>query len=762
MYTVFINSIIFNKRILLTSLFLTLFILPHSVLALSSAPCFLTANDCPKGPIAGLSFTKATDQTHFGEGKSKELTCMYGSDGKTIEIKYLCFDDEATAKLESEYNNFTKERPQTGGFRKLSTRRKDPCEIPVLDSRRCRASTYVDRYLVNVLGGDPWLDGYTRDMIPASEARAMERAQAALVAAKKDFHPKEAPAKQFKGRAYSLDVLRLEEPVPLAKLTLTLGGKKYETTADENGEYVFDLDSTVNEVQGTLTLTLMGEKDGKDYFEVVDDSVNTDSVEISRNVNIKNDTDFVIDLVLGNEYESESDRNKVRGLTSKYYELFQAIDFAERVLKIDVTKLRGDDMLPISLYAYDKEANSKDSSFYTSDFGVIRLDDTDSKFYTPDGPFTVFHEFGHHIMHTFYTPVVWNTSLEQPGYTAHAGILNSNTADSLGEGYATFFALLTAQAHGYTYPHPYSPSPVMYGRNWEVNIPAWYMEGSLSREELAVASLLYDLVDKHSDTGDDIEMSINSLIEVMQDDAVQTVKALYDKLITIEDKVKIDALFVEHGFFWDKKTGDNNWNFGTHAYTNPDTWETCTTTASEPHQDTNNDGLMDPDVDRWMDYGNWNEYPCVPVYNEGDEIGFTGSYQTNARESFAQLPNRFMEVNNGTYRQEFTFPNNPEYDYVLTHEVTNNMLPVVFPPAQYNATVKIAGSERNASETTVLSTEEYQSAITSTAGEGVFKSVRTEKGGKTIPFGWIVIAIIGAGALFMYKKRKSNTSKSTD
>ncbi len=757
------NLITYLERLLAVGVFISVFIIPNSVFAFaySSEPCGAIKDDCPAGPIAGLTLNKTRDDVHlYNDEGSKNVECTYGGgsagEDKIISIKYFCMTDEATAKLESEYSSYTKERPQepvSEGRVKLSTRKRGPCDIPSpgnVDAQRCSGYTHAGKYFVYVISTYPWnADGIGKDEreanIVASEAGAMKYVDAGIAAAK-NFHPKERAKNAIKGRAYSLDVLNLEEPIPYAKLSLKLGNKTYRTVANENGEYEFDIDEGNTVKKGILTLLLMAEKDGKEYFEVVDDSVNKETVEISSEVNIEDGIDIVIGLALGNEYKSTSDFRKVRGLTSKYHELYKAIDYAESVLKLDITSLKGESVLPISVYAYSADTVESGSSHYDPAYGTIHLTTEDSA-YISDGPFTVFHEFGHHIMHTFYSPVVWNESLEVAGNETHAGILNTNTADSLGEGYATFFALLAAQGQGYTYPHVYSPSPVVFDRNWEVNIQAWDMEGSLSREEFAVVSLLNDLVDKHKDKGDNIEMSVNNLLEVIKNDEVQTVKTLYDKLITVEDKDKIDALFIAHGFFWDKQEGDGYWNTGG-TYTNPDTWATCTTTAWEPVQDTDNNGAIDTDVDKWMDYSNWNQYPCIPVFDEGDVVGFTGSYQTSSRESFVNLPNRYMEVNNGTYVQSFTFPDNPEYDYVLTHEVTNNMMPVIFPPSRYNATLNVKDSEELS---IVISTNDYNTAIADTSEENIFKSIRTKKD-SGLPIGWIVVAFLAMTGLWLRKK----------
>ena len=101
-----------------------------------------------------------------------------------------------------------------------------------------------------------------------------------------------------------------------------------------------------------------------------------------------------------------------------------------------------------------------------------------------------------------------------------------------------------------------------------------------------------------------------------------------------------------------------------------------------------------------------------------------------------------MEVENGTHTLEFTFPENPEYNYSMSYVVTDGRLPVTFPPARYEASVNIDKDIK-------ITSEEYFEAIAQTVGTDSFRS---EKGGS---FGyWIILILVVGVGVVVVKKRK--------
>ena len=605
------------------------------------------------------------------------------------------------------------------------------------DAGRCVGTIVKDRYVGSIA---VWYHAPNdMDFGYNTEEHANEHKESAkIVAAAKTvamtFNPegrdgadtkpndKNVQEKTIEGRAYALDFLGLEQIIPYAKIELELDGETYNTVTDMEGNYSFDVKT--DETDGKITLTLAGYRDDVVMYEVLDELESTsDAVTIWRDIDTKNDTNFVVDVALAKAYKTKGDRAHVRALVDHYFHLAQAYDYAQLMLMADLTKIGDKNVAPLALFAYARGADHLGSSYYDNEHGTINLTTKDSSYTAHDSPLTVFHEFGHHLMYTQNQPTLWDSELNGTGLN-HAGIMNDTTTDSLQEGYATFFALLMAQEYGHTYPHPHKPSPVAFGKNWEANYMAWTMEGTLSREEFAVVTLLYDLIDKYTDKNDNIYMELATLWEIIKKENVQTVKDLYDELIQVEDKVKVDALFIDHGFFWDKQEGDKQFS-ESGSYAN-DSGESCDVKAIEPALDINKDRHIDITKEVYMDYSNWHQYPCVPTFDEGDVVGYTGSHQTTERKTFEHLPNRFLDVNNGSYTQDFTFPNNPEYNYTLSYEVTNNLMPVIFPPAHYDAKAEIKNAN-DESQNITLSTDEYNTAITDTTEDEAFKVLRTEE-----------------------------------
>ena len=525
----------------------------HSVSAFDTGSCWITEEDCPTAPIMGLEYqTKIVERDGWRE--SKKITCRYesGTKNNSINIEYQCFKDEAEAQLEYEYATYQKERPLTGNLRRRLKVKE--CNLVSGNSGGCRGFVAIGRYLAKIEGRFPWDKTLSYDEKNAkADAESMKRVEAGKIAAQ-NFSPEgKPPVATLKGRAYGLDILKLKQPIPYAKIELDIGGKKYETKTDLDGAYTFNLDTEAK--QGKLKLTLAGYQDSTNTFEIVDNSIGTDVVEIWRDIDIQKEKDFAIQMVLSNDYESTSGRTRVRGLVDKYVQLAQAMDFAELILMADVSQIRGTDISPITVFAYSSDAdNVEKSSHYDPTYGSIHLATKDSDYYSPDSPLTLFHEFGHHVMQTLYEPVVWNTDISNGGFN-HGGMLNSSTADSIGEGLATFLALLMAQEYEHAYPHIYEPSPIAFGYNWEVNYKAWDMESVFPREEFAVVSLLNDLMDKHNDKGDTVQIGFTQLWNIIKDENNQTVKDYYDALIPLVGKEKLNPLFIAHGFFWDKQDG---------------------------------------------------------------------------------------------------------------------------------------------------------------------------------------------------------------
>jgi hypothetical protein len=124
---------------------------------------------------------------------------------------------------------------------------------------------------------------------------------------------------------------------------------------------------------------------------------------------------------------------------------------------------------------------------FTAVAPIIELDSAHSDFSRHNRRDVILHEFGHHLMADSYG----NFMPRAVNDVAHAGFTNPSTTDSWTEGFATFFAAWTKQdGLNLSDAKIWRDGPAAY--NLEVNRLAW---SESYGEELAVASLLWDLLD---------------------------------------------------------------------------------------------------------------------------------------------------------------------------------------------------------------------------------------------------------------------------
>jgi len=170
-----------------------------------------------------------------------------------------------------------------------------------------------------------------------------------------------------------------------------------------------------------------------------------------------------------------------------YYHLYQAWKLSDRVNQAL------DFQLPVEIIAFSTQGgvfwlgpNSRGANPAVDPF--ISIEAPNGKSVIADGgrpDNREWHEFGHHVM----ADTLGNLIPDSPGDSNHNGYANPSTTDSWTEGFAEFYSMMVAREVAK------EPRPELYhvnGReiNLEANRLAW---GRF--EELAVAGLLWDLVD---------------------------------------------------------------------------------------------------------------------------------------------------------------------------------------------------------------------------------------------------------------------------
>jgi Dockerin type I domain/PASTA domain/Divergent InlB B-repeat domain len=214
-------------------------------------------------------------------------------------------------------------------------------------------------------------------------------------------------------------------------------------------------------------------------------------------------------------------------------------------------------------------------SYYKDGTDIIVIGTADAAYEDRDGttgdaPENVeWHEFTHHLWYAFVNPSPCTGAV----VVNHGGYNNSNSCDSLKEGFAAFLPTLAGQDI-----LPTTSADYDHVTNLELNHKAWWYRASgSSDEDLAVASLFWDLIDSSADTeasfvfgkngglvpviySDKVNMSLSQLWSQLTAAAPITVEDLYHtfgpQTPTIDldgdgtnDVSLIDEVFLMHGFF---------------------------------------------------------------------------------------------------------------------------------------------------------------------------------------------------------------------
>jgi len=224
---------------------------------------------------------------------------------------------------------------------------------------------------------------------------------------------------------------------------------------------------------------------------------------------------------------------------------------------------------------------SAGGTWYEPGTGTIRINSADSACTSNNRPMNrEWHEFNHYV-----DDLIDGMPPLQPGDTNHGGFDNSDSSDSCVEGWAEFWSSKTRLAEGLPNPQHYRWDGGTI--NLEDNYRARSRWGAQSVEELAVASLLWDLHDSTQDIEtittvitntspppltstvamtytDSISITNQRIYEIMTTHAVTTVKGLYDALVAEgigagdsdgDGTSDLDELFIMHGFWGDDGDG---------------------------------------------------------------------------------------------------------------------------------------------------------------------------------------------------------------
>ncbi|MCX6694846.1 MAG: carboxypeptidase-like regulatory domain-containing protein, partial [Candidatus Altiarchaeota archaeon] len=503
-------------------------------------------------------------------------------------------------------------------------------------------------------------------------------------------------------------------PLPYAKVDLSAGGKKYNTVADEAGNYEF------KKVKGIepnaekppkiwVMVTLSYVRDGKNYFDVNHKSPITNQwyayfvrkgVELKSDGDLRQDVDFNINpngythsLNVGDvEWESADWISYASDLAGIYYYMSDAVDFSLTILDAKV-----DYKLPVDVWVGDP---SMGKTRYTPGNSDIIIADFDDTYEDTDRPKNrEYHEFSHHIMYSEYG--AWPEGKSMPGDKNHDGFLNPSTGDSYVEGFAEFMAMTMSE---YTDDPDVPKPPSKYAAlgDYEDNYKTWGHRGR--DEETAIAGALWDLHDKENEAGDSVTLSLQEMwpvLKVKRKDFYEYYKAF--KQAFPSKAADIDKIMVMHGIFADNQTGNKK----------RDTFE--------PFRDANNNNAFDA-TEYYVDYGVQKNVSEIK-YDAGETIGKATNYGRPARSKAGLIPDAFIKVTDDkvrfyTVKVHYINPSRADGEY--TTESLEGKIYLAPLPEDVDATitVKPKTEDYTAGKTYTITSGQYTEKLYASEGKG--------------------------------------------
>lgn len=327
------------------------------------------------------------------------------------------------------------------------------------------------------------------------------------------------------------------------------------TYALSDGSYVFTISPDATRYQVRV---IMRDKEGRTeigWDDILSVAVTTPWFSREEAGTRPHDLDFADPALDGGGIPN----SELDDMAALYFHARQVQDFVRDELNVDipaVSYIRGKSPLV-----------SSNSASYDPVSEGINIGSLLSEYWWWQRPMNrEWHESFHHLMNNI-RPAGLDTCLNCPN---HGGIDNPDTSDSWVEGWAEFWPCVLEDHLGGSKPYLYRMDiPI----SMEVNYRVWdrTIYGA-SREEFAVASLLWDLYDPIAKAdSDNIDLSLDDLWALLgkptNDNPLYSMHDVYRKLmdanLTNEDGTKVSIfdvmeVFVSHGF-WDDANTDRLW-----------------------------------------------------------------------------------------------------------------------------------------------------------------------------------------------------------
>lgn len=440
-----------------------------------------------------------------------------------------------------------------------------------------------------------------------------------------------------------------------------------ETVTDEDGYYKFKYNDNLEvDKQGIIIVTLEQILDGIMTFRILNEKK---AAQVEKIFLLENEEDlnqnisFKEALKKDSDYKVPYELSRLKDYEAMYKHMDEAWDFFTNQVGWNLNY-----KLPVNVYTF-----SGKSTYYTPKSGDIVIGAYDSLITSPHRPMNrEWHELAHHAMFSRYGrwPELCETCIN------HAGYLNPSTADSLIEGFAEFMSSAIADANNYPNPHLYRPI-----FNQEVNFKVWQYAGVI--EEVAFSSLLWDLYDPTND--DMVDLSLGDITLVFGE-YLPDITSFYNRLVNNHSSqaVEINQIFINHGFFADKSTGNSRFD------------------VFEPFLDRNKNHIYDLD-EFYIDYPS-REF----IYNGQDPIGNATNYQRPERRNLVEIPRlSILTLSTAFYYQiDIEYRDDASKNYSFIQTAIDGVLTLPILPQDENYIMRIKSLDGETGTPLVLDSSE--------------------------------------------------------
>ena len=281
-----------------------------------------------------------------------------------------------------------------------------------------------------------------------------------------------------------------------------------------------------------------------------------------------------------------------------YHNTHTALDYA-----LNTLGLIPDHKLPVDLHIHSNTAGV----YYSTATSSINVEAAGGNsgaavWESPDN--REYHEFGHHVQTDSSMGGSNNLPAYLPGDVNHGGVMNSDSKDSVVEGFAEFFSILVKGDSRYQWSN--AALTDLEGNFHETTVAPGKIGPD---EEFNVATLLWDLVDDDTEAGDLMKLGISDVWSILDSKDITTVHSIYTAFNNsygwkdtnaTDGHSDLDLLFITHRFYSDtNKNGqwDAGEKIGYADYYEPKTAEGKAARNDRPHVNgtTLSFTLLDPD-----------------------------------------------------------------------------------------------------------------------------------------------------------------------